>query len=218
MPSLICIVLLFADVLILTDGTRIEGSIVASDDQHVWIMVTETNELTKVPRTSIKKQIKAAEPVQREEKPAEAPEPPPRGEPAFDDCTICRGTGWILCQRCGGLWRKTRIEVLCKRCEGVGQHKCPNCHGKGHVLCIRCRGTGKVKHVTGYTRRGPSGSPSWNIGCAQGAPATGEPIVRLVGRLERAGATPESEHEEVVGSVEREEMVGEVSWGPRTGA
>jgi len=55
-------------------------------------------------------------------------------------CYLCNGTGWIVCERCGGQGFLPGFATL-----AGSTTMCDECMGSGEVECPVCNGTGKIE-------------------------------------------------------------------------
>ena len=54
-------------------------------------------------------------------------------KPTYSSCTLCHGSGNILC-------------YLCKGARILNNERCFKCGGTGYVECLNCNGHGKIEH------------------------------------------------------------------------
>ncbi|MHC4778725.1 MAG: hypothetical protein ACYTFG_09145, partial [Planctomycetota bacterium] len=112
---------LFADVLILKDGTVLKGSRIVETKEEVKIK----GEFGDLPfkRDLVYRIIK-------DEKEGD------------DACPVCLGSGGIPCGECDGT---RRARGQCKKCKGASSFVCKRCKGDGKMSCGRCNGHGEVR-------------------------------------------------------------------------
>lgn len=138
-----------ADIIILKDGTKIDGKVQGSTAEKLWIK-TRDGKTVIVERSKIKEHRRTGwepkEPVK-----------------AYK-CKHCWDTGLMTCPKCLG-----QKKGQCITCRGTGYERCPDCpraapdparpdapaRGTGKVRCPQCEGRGKVavRVIGGGTRR-----------------------------------------------------------------
>ena len=157
-----------ADVVVLVDGTRVEGRLVEVTEKGVKIKTTRAMQFFSPEKVRE---------VFRGDVKIENPCPACKAggfvtcnlcngsKKAPGHCQACKGDGHGVCPKCAGT-KKFRCEVCggsgkrivlvptrglsgwkkkavnCKRCKGYGWYYCSKCKRKGYVRCKTCRGSG----------------------------------------------------------------------------
>jgi len=173
----LCVTFCLADVIILKDGTRIEGKIIEENSKEVKVQFKFGSCTYK--RTDIKKIIyqKTPEEEYAEKLKGIDKDSPDDHEKLADWCKEkgltdleqkhraearilrlkerVKKEGGSLCPICKGSGveecsrcRGERyLRQPCTACGGIGSIQCPSCEGSGKMICHSCNGKGKIGRV-----------------------------------------------------------------------
>ncbi len=119
--ALLCVaapLVLYADVVELTTGEKLEGKVISRDETGVTL---------KVPYGKIIIENKFVKSITEDKDPGPGKKKPGEMDKKAQDAALNARKLKSRLER----WMKSRNKLICKRCGGDGKTKCPYCKGTG---------------------------------------------------------------------------------------